>query len=109
MVAALADEAAGTRGHLLPVPTDGQAESVAQLRSDIGGRRGRTALVEDQRSPGFSPPGERTGNSAGWQPVRLGADPPRGVVELAAQAHAEVLQAHGVNPGLWAESGTVSR
>ena len=109
LVAALGDEATGVRGVLLPVPADGKDASVAQLKQDLGSMKGKTALVEDQRSAGIGAPGERVGNSAGWQPVRLGADPPTALVELAAWATAEVQQACGVNPGLFSNSGTVSR
>lgn len=107
LVAALGDEASGTRGHLLPVPVDGQDPTVVALKTDIGSLRGRTALVEDQRV--MSAPDGRAGNSAGWQPVRLGADPPDALVELARHATREVYEAHGLNPGLFSDSGTVSR
>ena len=108
-VAALGDEASGTRGFLLPIPQDGSDPTVANLKTDLANLKGRTALVEDQRSTGAALPGERVGNNAGWQTVRLGADPPDSLVELARHATREVYEAHGLNPGLFSDSGTVSR
>ena len=109
LVAALGDEVSGTRGVLLPTPADGQDATMAQLKTDLASMKGKTALVQDQRSTGMGAPGERVGNAAGWQPVRLGADPPNALVELAGWATGEVLAACGVNPGLFSDSGTVSR
>ena len=107
LVAALGDEAAGTRGHLLPVPVDGNDPTVTALKADLGSLRGKTALVEDQRVT--AAPDGRAGNATGWKPIRLGADPPDALVELARWATAEVFQAHGLSPGLFSDSGTVSR
>ena len=52
--AALRDEAAGTRGHVLPVPAapesdDPEEDPLAALRADVQGLRGKTALVESPR------------------------------------------------------------
>lgn len=103
----LADEAAGTRGNLLPVPADGQDASVTQLRADLATLGGKTAMVEDQRE--MAAPGSRVGNSSGWQPVRLGADPPPGLVELAAEAHSQCLQALGISPALFGSTSSAVR
>ena len=108
LVTALGDEAAATRGTLLPVPKDGQDQTVAQLKTDIGSLRGRVALVESQTLGNFT--GERQSVAgSGWSPIRLGADPPDALVELANMATREAIQACGLNPGLFSESGTVSR
>ena len=107
LVTALGDEAAGTRGHLLPVPVDGNDPTVTALKADLGSLRGKTALVEDQRVT--AAPDGRAGNATGWKPTRLGADPPDALVELARLATREVYEAHGLSPGLFSDSGTVSR
>ena len=59
---ALGDEVAGTRGYLLPVPTDGHDSSVADLRRDIGSLGGKVALVENA--------GGRLGRRADGRPTR---------------------------------------
>ena len=107
-VAALGDEASGTRGVLLPVPVDGQDDTVAALRGDLASLKGRTALVESANAYAGGP-SQTPGVATGWQPQRLGADPPAALVEQARFASAEVMEACGISPGLWAESGTVAR
>ena len=46
---ALADEAAGTRGHILPTPLDGGDTTLKKLRTTVAGLKGRTALVETMK------------------------------------------------------------
>ena len=95
-VAALADEAAGPRGSLLPVPKDGEDPTVAQLKQDLRTLAGRLALVESLAAamPGALPSAANSGH--GWNPVRIGANPPPSVIEQAKLATAEVLTACGV-------------
>ncbi len=45
-VAALAEEAGGPRGSLLPIPADGEDDMVQKLRDTIGALRGKLAVVE---------------------------------------------------------------
>ena len=96
-VKALADEASGPRGNLLPIPNkDGEDETVGALKADIKGLRGAVALVEsmsnDMGGGGRAP--------ADWQAKRLGATPPDSLVELASMATREVLSACGISPAL---------
>ena len=102
--AALADESSGPRGGLIPVPTDGEDDTVAKLRQDIGNMRGQYALVESGDW------GNVGGGAAQWQPARLGASPPAALVELAKTATAEIYAACGVNPAVFTDSlGTAAR
>ena len=101
---ALADESGGTRGHLLPVPqgpdADGDDDDTEdpnkQLRSDIQGLRGRTALVETVAAAW----GEGRGAAplADWKPQRIGADPPAAMVDLRSDSARAVLAATGCPP-----------
>ena len=60
------------------------------------GLKGRIALVEagDWNNPGG-------GNTADWNPRRLGANPPTSLVELQRLATEEIYMACGVPPGLF--------
>ena len=107
--AALSDEVAGTRGYLLPIPKDGSDPTVAALKADLAAMRGRTAVVESQTLGQFTTGDRQSVSGSGWSPVRLGANPPAPLVELARHATAEVMEACGISPGLFSESGTVSR
>ena len=51
------------------------------------------------------------GSSSEWQPRRVGAAPPPGVVEVARQATLEILGACGIPPSLFLSSadGTAQR
>ena len=95
---ALADEASGPRGHLLPIPgKDGEDATVTQLKTDLRSLNGQTALVESVST--LQP--DRAMAGGDWNPKRLGADPPSGLVELADRATREVLSACGVSPALF--------
>lgn len=99
-VKALADEASGPRGHLLPMPnTDGKDETVSELKADIRGLKGQVALVESMASDWQA--GGRATAPQDWQSKRLGADPPAALVELSSLAAREVLAACGVSPALF--------
>ena len=92
--AALGDEASGTRGHLLPVPTDGQDDSVSELRRDIGSLKGKTALVETTAAAwGDGRPMAPRGD---YEPKRIGANPPASLATLRSDAALAVLSACGV-------------
>ena len=98
-VAALADESSGPRGHLLGIPVDGQDPTVASLRQDLKNMAGKVALIETSDWGGSPGGGEVNG-----KPMRIGANPPQSMVELAAHASAEVWAACGYNPAIF-ESG----
>lgn len=109
LTAALGDEAAGPRGHLLPIPkTDGQDDTVTALRKDLGSLKGSVALVESMADDwqtsgqGYRP--------TEWTPRRIGANPPEPLVPLLDQAGRDVLSAVGINPALFAgRDGTAAR
>ena len=100
-ITALADEASGPRGHLLPLPVAGDDPTVASLKGDLKNLKGRVALVESVRTMAAgaaSPRGD-------WQTTRFGANPPDALVNLAELASREVYAACGCPAVLFAESG----
>ena len=92
--AALGDEASGTRGYVLPIPSDGQDASVSDLRRDIGSLGGKTALVETAMA-GWGD-GRIAAPQGGYEPKRLGANPPASLATLRSDAAQAVLSACGV-------------
>ena len=92
--AALGDEAAGARGYLLPVPSDGQDSSVSDLRRDIGSLGGKTALVETVAA-GWGD-GRIAAPRGDYEPKRIGASPPASLATLRSDAARAVLSACGV-------------
>ena len=109
LAGALADEAGGPRGYLLPIPPgkDGQDETVADLKADLAKLDGGLQLVE---SMAMNWDGRTGGGSTGWDAKRLGADVPATSIALQELATREVLSAFGLSPALWgASDGTASR
>ena len=106
-VNALADEAGGSVGHLLPIPVDGADPTVAALKRDIKTLRGKTALVEagDWGNTGNGTKGE------GWNTKRLGPEPPAPLIDQAKHASAEVFAACGIAPAVFTDAaqGTAGR
>ena len=106
---AIADEASGTRGHVLPVPqgpdgdevdADGnEADALADLRKDIASLRGKTALVETVAS-GWGEGGLAAPQSD-WKPQRIGANPPMSLATLRTDSAQAVLSACGVSADLF--------
>ena len=92
--AALGDEASGTRGYVLPIPSDGQDSSVADLRRDIGSLGGKTALVETAMA-GWGD-GRMAAPRGDYEPKRIGASPPPSLATLRSDAAQAVLSACGV-------------
>ena len=106
---ALADEAAGPRGMLLPTPVDGADPTIATLKSDIRSLRGKIALVEST-SAGWASDGTQTRPKGDWEARRLGASPGAALVQQAELASREVYAACGVPYSLVGESeGTGQR
>ena len=99
-VSALADEAGMAVGGLLPVPVDGQDKSVDQLRADLRTLRGGLSLVEsgDWGDVGAGRP------HGDWRVSRLGADPPKTLLEQAEFSSREVFNAIGIPVGLMSDS-----
>ena len=92
---ALADEASGPRGFLLPSPVDGGDPSISALKSDIRKLRGKVALVESQ-SAGWAADGAQTRPKGDWEARRLGAAPGAALIDQADLASREVYAACGI-------------
>ena len=106
---ALADEASGTRGYLLPIPVGGEDPTVQKLKADLRTLRGQTALVESQSTGNFTADNRQV-RAGGWEPHRLGANPPEPVVDLHTTATREIWAAVGFPAALFsAADGTASR
>ena len=109
---ALADEAGGTRGHVLPVPAgpdgDGGDDDTdtdtddpnAALRADIGALRGKTVMVETTAA-GWGE-GMNAAPRADWKPQRIGANPPASMATLRTDSAQAVLSACGLSADLFA-------
>ena len=99
---ALADESAGTRGHLLPVPqgpddddTDDDADTpLAGLKRDVANLKGRTAIVETTSS-GWGD-GRGAAPQSDWKPQRIGANPPEALRALRLDSELSILGSIGV-------------
>ena len=101
----LGDEASGPRGNLLPAPVDGEDPTIAVLKSDIKGARGKTLLVE--AGDWQNDPQAKTD----WQPRRMGATPPQALIQQHEIASREIAAACGVPPALLfsLQDGTAQR
>ena len=103
-VAALADEASGPRGHLMPAPVDGEDSTIDELKTDIRGLKGSLALLEGGDWAATNDA------SAKWEAKRIGANPPDALIEQLSVATAEVYAACGVNPAIFRDAqGTAGR
>ena len=71
LVNALADEASGTRGHVLPIPVDGEDPTVERLKADLKVLRGQTAVVESSQSGSWKPDDPGSNPTRDWIPRRL--------------------------------------
>ena len=98
-IQALGDEVSGSRGNLLPIPKDGEDDTIDELKADIRTLRGKTAFVEqgDWGVPGGQ-------NQAVWDVKRIGANPPQSLILQSQHASAEIMAAVGLNPSLFVEA-----
>ena len=94
----LAQEANAAAGNIVPIPDTAQAGT---LQEDLRRADGRLTLVDSTVDWGQ---GSENRPSQDWQPRRLGANPPQGVIELRAGAERSVLAAAGVPVTVLAES-----
>ena len=97
VTAALGDEASMPRGAVLPLPVDGEDDSVTALKADLKALRGKLALVESTNvmAAGQTKPADD------WVARRIGADPPQALVSLHSAAASEVLGATGTPVSLF--------
>ena len=103
---ALAGEAAGPSGHVLPIPEG--TRDLATLKADLDGLGGGLKLAET--FAGGWDEGAAAAPQADWTQKRLGADPPAPLVDLHEQANLSVLAACGVPAPLVSRSdGTAAR
>ena len=106
---ALADEASGPRGILLPTPVDGADPTIAALKSDLKSLRGKVALVESTSS-GWAADGSAQRPKGDWESRRLGAAPGAALIQQADLASREVFAACGIPLGVVIDSeGTGQR
>ena len=101
---ALADEASGPRGHLIPVPVDGDDPTVAALRADLKSLRGKVALVESTSS-GWAADGSQARPKGDWESRRLGAAPGASLIDQASLASREIYAACGIPISLVDKAG----
>ena len=105
VLAALADESSGPRGHLLGIPVDGQDPTVTQLRQDLKNMAGKVALLETGDWGGAA-----GGGMVDGKPERIGPEPTAAMVELFKISREDVLSACGINPSLVMDAqGTAQR
>lgn len=90
----LAKEAGGLVGYILPIPTDGQDSSVAQLRRDLQSLDGKIALVET--AAGGWDAGRAAAPRREYEPRRLGPDIPESSLRLYRDINRMVLLACGL-------------
>ena len=99
---ALADEAGGPVGHVIPVPQDAGGESddpedegdvFAALKRQIAKLRGRVGLVETTAA-GYGE-GRAAAPAEDWKPRRIGAHPPESLPTLREAVETTVLAACG--------------
>lgn len=104
----LGQEAAGTIGHVLPMPV--VDDSTKGLQDDIPRLSGKTVLVPSTSGNWDQGPAAAAPRSD-WQPRRLGADPPAALVQLRSDVRADVTAAAGIDPVLLSErsDGTSKR
>ena len=104
----LAQEAGGVVAHVIPVPSDGDDDSLDDLRSGIASAKGGTSLVETT-SAGYGE-GRAAAPMEDWKPRRIGANPPAVLDALRTSTGKAVLAACGCSPSLFGESdGTSAR
>ena len=91
---ALSNELSGPVGYVLPLPTDGNDDSIAELKNDIGKMAGDVAVVETTAS-GWGE-GRQGAPTADWRPQRIGPNPPASLGDLFRTTELTVLALGGV-------------
>ena len=104
---ALADEASGPRGSLMPTPKDGQDPTLAPLVGSVKRLNGAMAFVQTMVSEFTS--GSNQVSPRDWEQRRLGMNPPQPMVLLHQLVSSEVYGACGVSGLFTSESGTDQR
>ena len=105
-VKALADESSGPRGSWLPLPvTDGDDDSVAEIKAFVPSAAGRMGIVESVvdsfGTGGPTPQGD-------YKQQRFGPTPPSAMVDLMQAVKVEIYSACGIPPGLYTVGAAAS-
>ena len=109
----LSEECGSVVASLLPVPSgidtgsDENDDPLAALRSDISKSKGAPLLVETTNG-GFEQ-GKLSAPQSDWKAQRLGANPPRELLELRRDVERSLLAACGVSPALFSDGATASQ
>ena len=103
VVAALSQEASMPVGRFIPVPVDGEDDSIADFKADL--KRGGLLTLEtgDWGQAGAG------GGVATGRTERYGPEPPAPAVDLGRRAFAEILAACGIAESLFFTVGADSR
>ena len=107
MEVALAQEANGPRGQVIPVPDTNQA---GHLTTDLRNLRGGLSLVPSVASEAAWGGGIESKPADDWVSKRYGMMPPLAMVELRRNVELSILAAAGVSPAMLSQSdGTAMR
>ena len=101
-IAALADEAGGPHGFLMPISSADvnvgtEDDPLASLRADLNALKGNLALVESQRSVFGTTTGSEGPRSDEYQVKRIGSHPPDSLINQADLASREIYAACGLS------------
>lgn len=99
----------GPFGGFLPIPaTDGAADNVEQLRSDIGASKGNILMVESQA--GQWQQGAATPGTDNWNVKEFGGNLPQNYAHMSELVTAYILGAYGIPASLYlAKDATSAR
>ena len=101
-IAALADEAGGPHGFLMPVSqadtglAGDENDPLASLRADLNSLKGNLALVESQRGVFSTAAGSEGPRSDEYEVKRIGSHPPDSLINQARLASDEIYSACGM-------------
>ncbi len=99
----LGNEAEAPSGNVLPAPLDTLGDEVAELKNDLRGLKGRTALVPSMADKWGE--GRAGAPARDWQQQRIGGNPPDVLRALWLEAEASVLASAGIPPTLFSTRG----
>ena len=102
----IGDEAAGPRGHLIPVP-EGDEARLEKLRAVIAALAGRAMLTET--TAGGYGAGQHEAPRQDLVPRRLGGSPDQNMVLARQHVFSDVLSACGTPPSLFTDADGTSQ
>ena len=102
----LADESAGPRGSMLPLPgADGDDDTVDKLKGDVRNANGSVLLVESMADAWEGGGNAPTGD---WVARRFGPSPPSAMIDLLQAVKVEIYAACGIPPGMYVVGAAAS-